>query len=209
MTNLLLRINKTLVDSTFIAAPANYVTLGSGDSLIFSAGSSAVIDQADIPEQAELNAAATLLDPLLETIVAHYFLADSSEDKLEEIKLAGNSDKRYVFCASFDGPTASEPQLEAWDNGNLNSYALSCLGSGTPNLSWYKAKCTTAVTPGALWVGTPLAGSGSANAVLLNAAAGALLVATDLYFNLHVKIPAGVTTPGQYLPILLITFTTN
>jgi hypothetical protein len=209
MTNLLLRVNKTAVDSTYVAAPANFETLGAGDSLIFSAGSAAVIDGADIPEQAELNAAATLLSATLETIVAHYFLADSDVDLLKEIHLAGNSDNRYVFCASFDGATASEPQLEAWDDGNLNTYSLVCLGSGTPNLSWYRAKCTTALTPGALWVGTPLAGSGSSNSVLLNAGAGAITVATDLYFNFHVKIPAAVTTPGQYLPILLITFTTN
>jgi len=210
MTNLLLRVNKTAVDSTYVAAPGNFETMGSGDSLIFSAGSAAVIDGADIPETAELNEAATLLDPLLETVVAHYFLADSSVDLLKEIHLAGNGDYRYVFCASFDGPTASEPQLEAWNDGNLNAYTLVCLGSGTPNLSWYKAKCTTASTPGATWLGTPLAGSGASNKVGLNSGVAISEVAgKDLYFNFHVKIPAAVTTPGQYLPILLITYTTN
>jgi len=215
MTNLLLMINKTSVDDTYANAPNNFLALGAGDSLIFSAGSTAVIDQADIPTQAELNAAATLLSPTLETIVAHYFLADSSEDRLEEIHLAGNVDKRYVFCASFDGETASEPQLEAWDNGSLNSYSLGCLGNGTPNLSWYRAKCTTVLTPGVSWIGTPLAGSGVSNVVLLNAGAGSLgslgsgLSSQELYFNFHVKIPAAYTTPGQYLPVLLITFTTN
>jgi hypothetical protein len=209
MTALTLRVNKTTVDSSYVAAPANFETVETGDVLIFSAGSSVVIDGAAIPNQTELNKAATLLDPLVATVVAHYFLADLSVNLLKEVHLAGNADKRYAFCASFDGATASEPQLEAWDDDNFATYVLGCLGSGTPNSSWYKAVCTTLASPGATWLGTPLAGSGAANSVLLNNGNGALSGAGDLYFNLHVKIPAAYSTPGQYLPVLLITFTTN
>ena len=209
MTNLLLRINKSAVDSPYVSAPGNYVTLDVGDNLIFSGGSSTVADGLIIPDLNELNKAATLLSPSSATIVAHYFLADSSTGFLDEIHLAGNADKSYVFCASFDGPTASEPQLEAWDDIGLISYVLGCLGSGVPANSWYRAKCTTDATPGPAWLGTPLAGAGAGNSVLLNASNGALTVAKDLYFNFHVKIPAAYSTPGQYLPVLLITFTTN
>jgi hypothetical protein len=83
------------------------------------------------------------------------------------------------------------------------------LGSGQPSNSWYKAICTTTTEPGTTWTGTPLAGSGVSNVILLNAGAGALTGAKDLYFNFHVNIPAGYVTPGQYFPVLLVTFTTN
>lgn len=212
MTNLTFKVNITNTDTV---AGGNFQTVLAADSFIFSAGSAAVIDGADIPTQSEINAAATLLSPSVATIVAHYFLADVANNLLKEIHLAGNSDKRYAFLASFDGATATEPQLEAWDDITLATYALGCLGLGTPANSWYKAICTTTTTPRALWTGTPLAGSGFSNVVPLNAGNGALpdLVsgesAHDLYFNFHVKIPAAYLTAGQYLPVLVITFTTN
>lgn len=209
MTNLLLRINTTAIDASYVAQPSYYDTVDSADTLIFSAGSAQVADGQPIPSQTDLNRAATLLDPVLTTIVTHYFLADISVNLLKEIHNAGNIDKQYVFCCSFDGATASEPQLEAWDDANLNTISLLCLGNTVPVLSWYRAKCTTTNSPGTLWTGTPIAGSGVANVVLLNDGLGPLTVAKDLYFNFYVRIPAGITTPGQYLPVLLITYTTN
>ena len=209
MTNLILRVNVTAVDSKYVTVPGNFVDVAVGDSFIFSAGSALVADGLSIPGQTDLNRAATVLAPLASTVVAHYFLADVSVNLLKEIHLAGNGNYSYVFCASFDNATASEPQLEAWDDATLATYILGCLGSGLPSSSWYKAICTTTTIPGATWVGTPLAGAGVSNVILLNAGAGALTVAKDLYFNFHVKIPAGYTTPGQYLPVLLVTYTTN
>lgn len=209
MTNLLFRVNVNAADASYVAQPSYYVTVANDDTLIFSAGSAQVIDGATIPSQTDLNRAATLLSPTLATIVAHYFLADVSDVLLKEIHNAGNADKQYVFCCSFDGATASEPQLEAWDTTDINTYNLLCLGAGVPASSWYKAKCTTVVSPGATWTGTPLAGSGASNVILLNAGGGALTVAKDLYFNLHINIPAAVTTPGAYLPVLLVTYCTN
>lgn len=209
MTNLLLRANITAVDSNYVTAPGNFQTLLAGDTLIFSAGSATVIDGAAIPNQIELNKAATILSPISATVVAHYFLADLLNNLLKEIHLAGNADKRYAFCASFDDATASEPQLEAWDDISLATYILGCLGANIPAASWYKAICTTTLTPGPTWIGTPLAGSGVSNSVLLNDGNGALTAAKDLYFNFHVKIPAAYGTPGQYLPVLVITYTTN
>lgn len=215
MTNLILKVNISAVDDTFANAPGNFQTVLAGDTLIFSAGSATVVDGAVIPNQTELNKAATLLSPISATIVAHYFLADLLNNLLKEIHLAGNADKRYAFCASFDGSTATEPQLEAWDDINLSTYLLGCLGAGTPASSWYKAICTTVVTPGAVWTGTPLAGSGVSNVVLLNAGAGPLdelgsgISSQELYFNLHIKIPAAYSTPASYLPVLVISYTSN
>jgi hypothetical protein len=210
MTNLIFRINKSLVDDSYANQPSNFVTVDVADSLIFSAGSAIVINnKTPLPTTQELIEAGILLSPSEITVVPHYFLGDISDDTLKEILLAGNQNKRYVFCCSFDGITATEPQLEAWDDDNADSYALACLGSGVPNSSWYKAKTTTDGLPGAAWAGTALAGSGVSNIILLNNGAGALLTAKDLYFNFKVVVPAGVLTAGQYLPILQISYTSN
>jgi len=211
MTSLIFRINNTVTDSNYVTAPGNFITVDEVlDRFIFSNGSTQVADGQSIPTEEDLNRAAVLLDALYQVIVPKYFLADALPSNiLKEIKLAGNQNKRYAFCCSFDGATATEPVLEAWDNNNINTILLTCLGSGTPNNSWFKAICTTGVLPGADWVGTPLAGSGSSNHVLLNAGAGALTVAKDLYFNMKIIIPAGINTPEYYTPTLLVTYTTN
>ena len=218
MTNLILRVNKhATIDDSFIGAPSQYVDLEAADSLIFSAGSAVVIDGADLDDvtQPELNKAATLLSPNQVTIVAHYFLSDNSTEKLDEIHLAGDKSKQYVFCASFDGPTSSEPQLEAWDDRGLVTYDLVCLGAGTPASSWYRAACTKYGPLNPASVGIPLAGSGVSNVVPLNGGDGALDElgtgedSHDLYFNFCVRIPAAVTNAGSYLPVLIISYTTN
>lgn len=209
MTNLIFRVNTTVNDENYAGHPGDYVDVDNADSLIFSAGSVTVADGEPIPTQTDLNRAATLLDPDDATIVVHYFLADNSAGILKEIHLAGNQDKQYVFCCSFDGATTSEPQLEAWDDTSLATAYLLCLGAGQPSASWYKAKCTTSVSPGSSWTGTPLAGDGASYTVKLNAGLGALVIAKDLYFNFHVKILAGVSIPGVYLPILAIVYTSN
>ncbi len=208
-TNLLVRINNSLTDGTYAANPSNYVTLDTAkDYFIFSQGSATVADGQAIPSQDDLNRAGVVISAVSAVTVPKYFLADVSVNLLKEIKLSGNNSNRYVFCASFDGATASEPILEAWDDDNLNTYTLTCLGAGTPNSSWFKAICTTHSAPSYGWAGTPLAGTGASNSVLLNGGLGALTVATDLYFNLKIIIPAG-SVAALYTPKLLITYTTN
>jgi len=209
MTNLTFRVNKSSTDSSYATAPSNFVDVDVADTLIFSAGSDVVKDGAAIPTQSDYNRAATLLDPILETVIAHYFLADVSTNLLKEIYLAGCQNKQYVFCCSFDGTTATEPLLEAWDNASLNSYSLACLGLGIANNSWFHSKCTTTIPPGSSWSGVSLAGSNGSNIVYLNSGLGALTVAKDLYFNFYVKIPPAISIPELYLPVLLITFDTN
>lgn len=212
MTEMTFRVNKSSTDKSYAAMVSGedlYEDVAINDLLIFSAGSADVIDGGAIPDSTKLNRAATLLSATLPTVVAKYFLADTSVSLLKEIHLAGRQNKQYVFCCSFDGATASEPILEAWDNDSMDTTDLICLGNGVPSLSWYKAICTTSALPGASWTGTALAGSGASNSVLLNNGSGALTVATDLYFNFYVLIPAGVTTPATENPVLVITYTTN
>jgi hypothetical protein len=208
-TGFILRINNTINDATYVAQPTYYVDVdASNDYFIFSNGSAAVADGQSIPSATDLNRAGTQLD-ITEVTVGKYFLADVSVNLLKEIKLAGNQNKKYVFCLSFDGETASEPQLEAWDDDTLTSYSIIPLGTGIPNNSWYKAVCTTTNAPGVDWVGTPIAGDGVGNIILLNDGAGALSVAKDLYFNFKIVIPGGVTTPGAFTPVLNVSYLTN
>jgi hypothetical protein len=208
-TNILVRINNSLTDSSYAVAPSNYVTLDTAnDYFIFSQGSSVVADGQTIPSQDDLNRAGVVVSAISATIVPKYILADISVALLKEIKLAGNNVNRYVFCASFDGATASEPILEAWDDNNMATYLFTCLGARTPNNSWFKAICTTHAAPSVGWAGTPLAGAGASNSVLLNGGLGALAVATDLYFNLKIIVPAG-SVAAFYIPKLVITYTTN
>lgn len=210
MTHLILRINNSITDSSFVAAPGNFIDVDPvNDSFIFSAGSGAVADGQPLPSATDLNRAATQLSAIADVIVSKYLLSDASAALLKEIKLAGNQNKQFVFCASFDGATASEPILEAWDDTNLNSIALACLGAGVAANSWYKAVRTTSGLPGSNWAGIHLAGSASGNHILLNGGVGALGAAVDLYFNFKIVIPAGTAIAALYQPVLLITYTTN
>lgn len=181
----------------------------SADYFIYSAGSVSVIDDASIPSETELNRAAVQLDASNPVNVSKYFLADNSDNKLKEVKNAGNQDKQYAFCCVFDGATASEPQLETWDNSDMDNYNNPAIGAGIPSNSWYKAVNTNIGTPGTDWIGISLAGSGSSNILLLNDGNGALSGAENLYFNFKIVIPGGYLTPALHTPILVVTYTEN
>ena len=210
MTSAILYINNDTTELPIGSSGVTWRDVVPGyDTLIFSNGGSGVADGEDIPTDEELNRAATQLDDSDPVNVSKYFIADLSEDKLYQIKNAGNQDKQYAFGIAFDGATATEPQLEAWDNDSMDSYIDPCLGTGVPASSWYKAVCTTLGVPGADWTGTPLAGLGASNILLLNNGNGALTGVTNLYFNFKIVIPGGYLTPAAHTPSLVITYTTN
>lgn len=210
MTGVTLHINHTSTDSPLGTSGIDWVAVNATyDTFIFSDGGSGVVDGDDTPTDEELNRAAVALSNSVDVEPDYYFLLDYSDDEIKEIFLAGNQNKRYVFCAEFDGATATEPQLEAWDNDSMNSYSDPGLGNGTPSASWYHAVATTSALPGADWTGYALAGNGASNILALNEGNGALTGATNLYFNLKVIIPAGYVTPALHTPVLVITFTTN
>jgi len=210
MTSVILNINHSSTDSPFGTSGIDWVAVNATyDTFIFSNGGAGVADGNDTPTDEELNRAAVQLSASVEVDISKYFLLDYSADELKELFLAGNQDKQYVFCAEFDGATATEPQLEAWDNDSMNSYANAGLGNGTPSASWYKAVATKTSSPGADWTGVALAGNGASNIVLLNEGNGALSGAENLYFNFKIAIPAGYVTPALHTPVLIITYTTN
>ena len=175
------------------------------DEIIFSAGSSVVADGEAIPSSTQLNQAGTLLTGS-EIEVAHAFLSDNSAGILKEIINFGSGNYRYVFAASLSDATASEPVLELWDDINMDSTDLVCLGSGTPASSFFRGICTTDALPGVGWTGSRLAGSGDGNFLYLNNEDGALSGADVLYFQLCIKIPASQTAAGAETPIMAIKY---
>lgn len=205
------RINYVDADVNYITTPADYITLDLvNDYLIWTAGNLIVKDlMTHEPTEEELNAAASEINALNDVTVALCLLMDYSHNVggvyyTHKVKGMGEN-KRYSFCFSFDGATATEPRLEAWDDDTHTTADMNVLGLGTPANSFLKAICTTAALPGALWTGTPIAGA--SNYVLLNAGLGALSVAKDLYVNMKIVIPTAYVTPAAETFVTSIRYT--
>jgi hypothetical protein len=201
--------NHTNDDNTRVVDPTDFIQMDlANDKLIFSAGSAAVADGQPTPSEAELNEAATIIDTV-DVEIAHTFLLDVSDVgvELKEMFMANSGNHRYVICLAFDGATASEPTLEAWDDDTHLTANLNCLGLGTPADSMLKAVLTTAGSPGAGWVGTSIAGGAAPNILLLNGGGGALPGATDVYVNIHWDVPGAFSTPFVENPTISIRFT--
>jgi hypothetical protein len=201
------RVNYVDADVTYGITPADYITMDlSNDYLIWSKLLADLMTHE--PSPSELNAAAEIIDPLSDVTVAKCLLMDYSHNVggayyTHLVKGMGEN-KRYVYCFSFDGATATEPQLEAWDDSNHTTALKNVLGLGTNNDSFIKAVCTTLALPGGGWAGTALAGS---NVLLLNAGNGALTIASDLYANLKIVIPATYATPAAETFVITVRYT--
>jgi hypothetical protein len=212
MTNLQVRINKGDPDIQYDESGADYLLLDlTNDYLIWTAGSSDVADGEDEPTQAELNVASTIISDIADVTVEHCLAFDYDASLLFEVEGMGEN-KQYVFCFSFDGDTATEPQLEAWDDDTHATTDNHVLGNGTPANSMVKAKATTTNPPGEGWTTAPIAGS--SNVLLLNEGNGAITLASgetrrDLYANIKIIIPTGYSTPGAETFTLTVRFTWN
>jgi len=209
MTTLTIAVNNDSQDLAYGASGIIWTDIAVlNDFLIFTAGNTTVIDGATIPSSFQLSQAGVVLTGV-ETAIAHYLLADISDNELKEIHLMGNGDYRYVLAFDFDGITTSEPVLEAWDNSNLDTTDLASLGSGTPASSWLRGVTTTDNSPGATWTGSRLAGSADGHFLWLNNGNGALTVASTLYCNLYMAIPASQTAGGAETPVLVVKYCTT
>jgi len=219
-TNLTVRVNYVDADLAYEDTGAGYIALDlDHDYLIWTAGSAIVKDlMTSEPTPTELNEAATIIDASVDVTVALCLLMDYSHDvggSYYTHKVIGmGENKRYVFNFAFDGDTASEPQLEAWDDDNHTTYAKHVLGNGTPANSMIKAICTTSSLPGVDWTGTAIAGDDSARVLQLNDGNGAISLSTgeserNLYANLKIVIPAGYGTPAVETFVLTCRYTWN
>lgn len=194
--------------------PSNYILLDLiHDYLIWTQGDSVVKDlMTHTPTSSELNAAAVIIDPTLAVTVPLCLLYDYSHSiggyythKVIKDDLTNFDNLKYVFCFYFDGATATEPQLEAWDtNSHVTAYK-NVLGLGTANNSFVKGKCTTTLSPGVSWPGTPLAGA--SNVLLLNDGSGPLSGDRNLYCNLKIVIPGAYATPAAETFVICVRYT--
>ncbi len=220
-TTLDVRTNYVDADVDYQTTPADYITLDLvNDYIIWTEGDATVKDlMLTEPTPAELNKASTIIDNDDDKQVNKCLLMDYSHNVggayyTHEV-LGMGENKRYVFAFSFDRATATEPQLEVWDDENHNTYAKHVLGNGTPADSMIKAICTTDALPGEDWAGTPIAGSASARVLKLNVGNGALgtlpsgQTTQELYCNLKVVIPQAYATPSIETFVLTCRFTWN
>lgn len=210
-TDMTFLINYVDADVTYAVTPADYIEMDlTNDYLIWTAGDSTVKDlMTHEPTADELNAAASVISDDADVTVEKCLLMDYSHNVggsyyTHLVKGMGEN-KKYSFCFSFDAATATEPQLEAWDNTDHDSSDNHVLGAGTPANSFVKAVCTTTSLPGASWVGTAIAGA--SNVVLLNDGSGALSVATDLYANIKIVIEQAYATPSAETFTLSVRYT--
>jgi len=207
-TALLVRTNIVDADVTYITAPADYITMDlTNDYLIWSKLLADLMTHE--PTADELNAAAEVIDPSLAVTVTKCLLMDYSHDiggsyYTHLVKGMGEN-KKFVYCFSFDGATATEPQLETWDSSAHSTCVKNVLGIGVPANSMIRGVCTTTTLPGTGWAGASLAGA--SNVLLLNDGLGAILTATDLYANLKIVIPAAFSTPAAETFVICVRYT--
>lgn len=220
-TNLQVRVNYSDATKDYQTDNSAYIDVDlDEDYLIWTGGSDNVKDlMTHEPTEDELNIAAAIIDEDADVTVDLCLLMDYSHDvggSYYTHKVLGiGEDKRYVFAFSFDGSTATEPTLEAWDDSNHDSYDKHVLGNGTPANSMVKAVCTTAGSPGTGWAGTAIAGDGSSRKINLNNGAGALgsvpsgQSTQELYANIKIVIPQDYANPAVESFVLTCRYTWN
>jgi len=195
------------------------------DGLIWTAGSTgtevgAIKDKMQtIPNETKLNEAAPVIDENAPYVVPLCLFYDYSGDDgyyTHEVKGMGE-DARWVFAFSFDGETATEPQLEAWDDSGRDSCLKYVLGGSDesplehPEDSMVLAVATNAEAPGDDWEGTPIAGAD--NVLLLNNGYGPLneldsgVTSQELYANIKIVIPANFGYPAVESFLLTVRYT--
>jgi len=218
-TELTVRTNYVDADLEYDDSGAGYIDLDlDNDYIIWTKGNSTVKDLMTAePTAKELNEASSIIDALADVDVALCLLMDYSHNVAgayytHEVVGMGEN-KQFVFDFSFDGATASEPQLEAWDDSNHNTTDTHVLGDGTPADSMLKAVATSSSLPGASWAGSPIAGSD--NVLLLNEGNGALddletgETSHELYANIKITIPSAYATPSVESFLTSVRFTWN
>ena len=213
--NLTVRINSGDPSVAYGESGADYIDLDlspSRDYLIWTGGSSDVADGENEPTEEELNIASSIIQSTA-TQVAHCLLYDYSAGLLKEVEGMGDNE-RFVFCFSFDGETATEPTLEAWDDSNHTTADKHVLGGASGYDSFVNAFCTTSLSPGSNWVGagsgTKIAGNvtlglNDGNPISMSGIASGETY--DCYANIGILIPASYDTPGAETFVTTVRYT--
>lgn len=215
MVSLEIRINNGDPTIAYGETGADYIDLdlsADRDYLIWTGGSDDVKAEENEPTETELNIASTIIQATA-VQVPHCLLYDYSAGLLKEVEGMGDNE-RFVFCFSFDGETATEPTLEAWDDSNHTTADKNVLGGETGYDSFVNAICTTSLSPGTDWIGAE-SGTKIAGSVTLGLNDGDPITMTgiatgetyDCYANIGILIPANYATPGAETFVTTIRYT--
>lgn len=219
-TELTVRANLVNADHSYEDYPGDYITLDlDHDYLIWSEDLENHLDHE--PTESELNEHGVIIDDNADKIVPECLVMDYSHnwggDYYTYLVKGMGEAKRFVFNFSFNGTTAKEPQLEAWDDDTHTTITKRVLGgNGTggesPNNSMVRAIATTYTSPGENWAGTRLAGGLDANIVKLNEGNGAVELPpgaseVNLYANIKIIIPQAYDTPAVETFVLTCRYT--
>lgn len=206
MTNVEFYINVGDADIAYGETGADYLLVDLiNDYLIWTAGDNTVKDgMTTEPSETQLTNASPIISATVPVQVLKCLLMDYSGigvNCLREVIGMGEDNKRYSFLFHFDGATATEPQLEAWDDDTMLTITNKVLGGAeespieNPEDSMLLGVCSTTDPVGEDW-GAPLAGDGETYVLPLNQGDGALTEAKDLYANLKIVIPANFAYPA-------------
>jgi hypothetical protein len=219
----LLSVKCNLVDADvdYATTPADYISLDlTNDYLIWSEDLDDLMTT--VPTADELNAHAVIISDDAEKLVPECLVMDYSGDwnghYHTHLVIGMGENKRYAFAFSFDGATANEPQLEAWDDVNHDTFDKNVLGLGIEGDSMVKAICTSGGAPGSNWAltggaGIAIAGDSSTRVVQLNDGNGALPIletgetSQELYANIAIVIPIAYATPAVESFVLTVRYT--
>ena len=210
MTSLELYVHTGTVKSpeeNFVTTPGDYTLVELTNDYLIWTGVDTVVKDGMLtePSETQLINASPIIDPSNPVVVPVCLLMDYSGigvKCLKQINGMGTDHIKDVFCFHFTGATATEPQLEAWDDDTMLTILNKVLGGSettpleNPDDSMVLGVCTTTdPDPGEDW-GAPLAGNGATYVLKLNQGDGALTVAKDCYANLKIKIPANFANPA-------------
>jgi len=189
-----LYINITSNDDSYENHPEYYIPFDTGDKLVFSVSQPASLSDVD------LDAVQTIITPGYAEEIENLYLWDDSAGIFRLIPLAGSGSYQYVFCLHMTGTggTLSEPVVQVWDTGAHASANLVCLGAGDYRKSYiHVIETRLGGRPSDTWHGTLIAGTKG-----LGLNGGNILdEATDLYFNMYVKIPSDVVGQEAEAPV--------
>jgi hypothetical protein len=220
MTSLIIRANLVDALQDYDTAPADYINLDlDNDYLIWSEDLEDNLDHEPTPS--ELNEHGVIIDDDADKKVPECLVMDYSHNfggaYYTHLVNGMGIGRRFVFAFSFDGATAKEPQLEAWDDDTHTTVTKRVLGGDgvggeSPEDSMVKAIATTFTLPDSNWVGTAIAGSGAGRFIYLNEENGAVEPASaetyvTLYCNIKIVIPMAYATPAVESFVLTVRYT--
>lgn len=190
--------NKSLTDSSYAAAPANYGVITTAvDTVVFTGGGIDDVDKGMGDLTLASGTRSATIKPSSAAYVIPYTYVESGAN-MYRVPLCGRNTGRYVFGVSIAGTMNSDLYLEAWDDNTFSTYNLPVL-SGTANSSYesyVNAIRTTHQEPQTTdWDGGDAGAAylrGQTDRVGLDNSSS--ITDKEVYFNIYVKLETDTQT---------------